>query len=144
MRLGEIANFVHPNLKKCRGCDKNFPVDTYYLRPDRRTGKSYRVGKCTNCQREQEAHRRLQILYKLSMKEYAKILKKQDYLCGICRTDKSPKAKLKFRPFHVDHNHKTGVVRGLLCHKCNALLGMAGDQIDVLESAISYIRRSLR
>jgi hypothetical protein len=39
----------------------------------------------------------------------------------------------------VDHNHKTGAVRGLLCCKCNFILGHADDDVGILRRAISYL-----
>jgi hypothetical protein len=44
---------------------------------------------------------------------------------------------------HVDHDHHTGLVRGLLCHSCNMALGNARDSIEVLEGLIAYLRRPL-
>jgi len=43
------------------------------------------------------------------------------------------------RRLSVDHNHDTGEVRGLLCNRCNRAIGLLGDSIDILESAISYL-----
>jgi hypothetical protein len=40
----------------------------------------------------------------------------------------------------VDHNHNTGLVRKLLCSHCNSVLGMAKDNIQVLENAIEYLK----
>jgi hypothetical protein len=42
--------------------------------------------------------------------------------------------------FHVDHDHATGAIRGLLCLRCNAMLGHARDDEAVLERAIEYVR----
>jgi len=42
----------------------------------------------------------------------------------------------------TDHDHETGVVRGRLCHSCNVGIGMLGDTIEGLESAIRYLQRS--
>jgi hypothetical protein len=44
------------------------------------------------------------------------------------------------RHTHLDHDHLTGKVRGLLCARCNALLGYAGDSVDLLRRAITYLR----
>lgn len=56
-------------------------------------------------------------------------------ICNICNNEfKSDKYK------RIDHNHITGKVRGLLCPKCNFLLGMCNDDIKILKSAISYLK----
>ena len=62
----------------------------------------------------------------------------QEGLCAICGLPETDKR------FCVDHNHKTGVVRGLLCANCNKGLGHFFDSIESLEKAKSYLlkRRS--
>lgn len=57
--------------------------------------------------------------------------------CGICGTT-APKSK---KPWHIDHDHATGVVREMLCHRCNAGLGFFGDDERRLTAAIEYLRR---
>lgn len=42
----------------------------------------------------------------------------------------------------VDHCHQTNEVRGLLCYNCNTLLGVARDQIKVLENGIKYLQKN--
>lgn len=80
--------------------------------------------------------------YKLSTKAYFLLLKRQDFRCAICRTD-SPKDSVLYDPitWSVDHNHFTGENRGLLCVKCNLLLGMVDERTEVLQAAISYLER---
>ena len=43
------------------------------------------------------------------------------------------------RGYAIDHNHETGEFRGILCIKCNSLLGMASDRVDVLYAAAKYL-----
>lgn len=70
----------------------------------------------------------------LTYEEYIDLLEEQKGLCLICGGNRTNKI------LQVDHNHETGNVRGLLCSKCNTLLGMADDNIDILLSAIQYLR----
>lgn len=72
--------------------------------------------------------------YGLTMNEYNQLFESQERRCAICRTDdfggKSPS---------VDHDHKTKKVRGLLCVRCNFLLGFSKDNPVILEKAIRYL-----
>ena len=76
--------------------------------------------------------------YKIKEEKYFEILEKQKGVCAICGSD-SPKRKGS-KYFTVDHNHTTMQLRGLLCHPCNVMLGMAKDNIEVLEKAIEYLK----
>lgn len=72
----------------------------------------------------------------ITHEQYDAMLVKQGGRCAICRvlSTESPKR------FHVDHNHATGVVRGLLCYRCNTGLGVFLDDISRLKSAIKYLK----
>ena len=61
---------------------------------------------------------------------------RQGGLCAICYTSLRD---LRSEKVHLDHNHRSGKVRGLLCAKCNHLLGKCGDSKVILLSAISYL-----
>lgn len=58
--------------------------------------------------------------YGITLEQYNEMLKSQDYRCAICGTD-NPGGR---GAFHVDHNHITGKVRGLLCSSCNHAIGL--------------------
>ncbi len=73
--------------------------------------------------------------YKLSIKDYTELIYTQRNRCAIC--DKPAEGKT----LHIDHNHETGKVRGLLCHNCNVLLGHAKEDKNILMSAIQYLNR---
>ena len=85
----------------------------------------------------------LQRSYGITYKNYEALLKGQKYKCAICGSEgfilDAMKHKLKLV---VDHSHKTGVVRGLLCHNCNRGLGLFQDNPDILQSAIEYLGRA--
>ena len=79
--------------------------------------------------------------YGIGVEDYETMHNDQKGLCKICQTegfvmdDKRHKMKLV-----VDHCHKTGVVRGLLCHNCNRALGLLQDSVSILENAITYLK----
>ncbi len=73
--------------------------------------------------------------YNLTFEQIGKILLKQNHKCGICR-----------KPLHetkrwIDHNHKTGTVRGILCVRCNLGLGMFADSTELLTEAVKYLKK---
>ena len=77
--------------------------------------------------------------YCLTTQDYEQILKEQDNKCAICGEDKSS-PRFIGRNFYVDHNHKTGEIRGLLCQRCNAGLGYFEDSSALLEKARQYLK----
>ncbi len=78
----------------------------------------------------------LRRVYGLSRAEFTTLLERHGGLCGICR---NPMVGLK--NLHVDHDHVTGKVRGLLCRDCNLALGIFGDNAERLRRAARYLER---
>lgn len=76
--------------------------------------------------------------YGITPERYNEILASQGGLCAICL--KSPADPRGFRP-HLDHDHATGQVRGILCGPCNKGLGMFGDELAVIRSALAYLEK---
>lgn len=72
--------------------------------------------------------------YGLLEADYNRMVRAQKSLCRICQTKPDGKR------LHVDHNHDTGVVRGLLCEKCNWGLGSFNDDPKLLSRAEAYLR----
>lgn len=73
--------------------------------------------------------------YGLSKEDYTKLLEAQNGRCKICGIEASLlKAKL-----HIDHNHETNRVRGLLCRACNHGVGNFREDVALLSKAITYI-----
>lgn len=72
--------------------------------------------------------------YGISLAEYAALFDQQDGGCAICKGQPD-----RWRMLGVDHCHRTGIVRGLLCNKCNSILGLAKDDLGILLAVISYI-----
>lgn len=71
--------------------------------------------------------------YGISVEQYNKLQKRQNGKCKICN---------KIKKLVIDRCHKTGVVRGLLCYKCNTALGMFEDNKELFKSAIKYLENT--
>jgi hypothetical protein len=74
--------------------------------------------------------------YKLNIDEYRNLFEKQNNLCAICNLP-----NIKNKRLCVDHCHKTGRVRGLLCHWCNTALGYLHDNPELLKKALDYLQK---
>lgn len=88
----------------------------------------------TKAQQEYERNNKLINKYGITSNDWDRLYDEQLGRCAICLI---PLAETK--P-HVDHDHITGVVRGLLCKFCNPGLGYFQDSIDNLERAVSYLK----
>lgn len=88
-------------------------------------------------------HRKYQLRrqYGLTEEEYGLLLERQAGCCAICNTD-SPTGKWKV--FAVDHDHKTGLVRGLLCNECNRGMGLLRDSSELLRKAADYLDHHIK
>lgn len=103
--------------KVCRECHKQQCKDRWHAKPelDRQASRSYKYG--------------------ITPEQYKDMHETQQGKCAICNTE--PKTK---RGLHVDHDHGTGKVRGLLCHGCNVALGSFKEDVTLLNKAIEYLR----
>ena len=83
--------------------------------------------------------------YGVDAEYYDDLLEGQRGVCAICKSPgveintTSGRAQLRLC---VDHDHRTGMIRGLLCTQCNRAIGLLKDSVEVLEAAIGYLRRS--
>jgi hypothetical protein len=85
------------------------------------------------------AHGRISGGIDKKLKYFEEAMIKQNGCCAICGGDgSSHKNRL-----HVDHDHKTGTYRGVLCHNCNLGLGHFKDDVILLKAAIEYIESRL-
>jgi len=71
------------------------------------------------------------------MEQYEALEAKQEGLCAVCGRP-SMRGEKRLR-LSVDHDHVTGLVRGLVCNKCNLGLGYFCDDVDVLRAAAAYL-----
>lgn len=71
--------------------------------------------------------------HRMTLAAYQRMYAAQDRRCAICKAEREPLGLV------IDHNHKSGKVRGLLCSACNTGIGLLKDSPDVLDAAIEYL-----
>jgi len=122
--------------KTCSKCSEVKLVAEFSRDPRTADG---RYAACKACVAKTARNARFKRKYGITADEYDQMLESQNGVCLIC-SGPPPNG----RPLVVDHCHSTGDVRGLLCNNCNALLGMAADDIQRLTAAITYLEKSRR
>jgi RNA polymerase subunit RPABC4/transcription elongation factor Spt4 len=79
--------------------------------------------------------------YGLTREQYQRMIQLQKNKCAICGQPETHKYKGVVVPLSVDHDHKTGRVRELLCRNCNTVVGMSEENLAVLRKAIVYLKK---
>lgn len=131
-----ISNWRKENKDKVKRWSK-----AYYLKNkeklNKRCRKDYQKNKERYIERSKVA--RLKRLFGLTPDDYNNIFDRQRGYCAVCGIHQS---ELKMA-LAVDHSHKTGNVRGLLCGKCNRALGLANDDVSILLSMVDYLNENV-
>lgn len=91
--------------------------------------------RCKTCHYKLRWPSHLKLTYGITVEQYNQMFVDQYGKCAICKCSDWGHNS---RP-SVDHNHTTGVIRGLLCHSCNAAIGLLKDSADVVTSALAYL-----
>lgn len=143
----------------CKPCVNEYSRERYASRPEvqaatlRRAREWNRAhpGKRAEQARRQRAARRfadpegeslkrrrweIRSKYGLTPEDYDALLASQGGVCAICKQEPAS------RGFHVDHDHVTGRVRGLLCNRCNVALGNFRESREVILAAVDYLDRA--
>jgi hypothetical protein len=147
-----------------KGYRKHLPVGMGYcldcgLKPESEFNKDKRntnglKHRCRTCSHDHYADtqkdnnklsmrtRNLRVKFDLTETEYQQLLKSQQGVCAICGQPETKILRGFLLQLCVDHDHDTGVIRGLLCNACNVGLGYFKDKIDSLSQAIVYLSKT--
>ena len=137
--------------KWCGKCQKWLPLNSYSTNKTKRDGLQERcnscrkihwnkVGKFTRTKppleiRRQRSRHQLIKSYGITNEDFNLLLKKQNYKCAICKTSTWGRISPS-----IDHCHSTGKVRGLLCNRCNRVLGFLEDSVELLNNMKKYLQ----
>jgi len=133
--------------KICNKCNKIYPAKSKYFFKHN-TGSFGLDSYCKECQSVRFKKMHVKKTYGITFKELEKRIKNQNSRCPICKRDfkdLSESGRSNDRYPRIDHNHKTGEIRGILCDLCNRmLLGSIDDNIFILINAIKYLKNFKR
>jgi Zn finger protein HypA/HybF involved in hydrogenase expression len=128
-------------LKRCSKCKISKPLNEFHKRKNSKDGHDHYCKECSNARhRIKYATDPMQKLnakyrkYNINHDEFINMYNAQNGKCKICNEPFKRR-----RHILIDHNHVTESVRGLLCPKCNILLGSCNDNIETLKLAINYL-----
>lgn len=137
-----------PN-KICPKCSKVKNLNDFCNNRSSRDGKCC---YCSECKKSKDMPyyvknkgklelRRISRVYKLSEKEYYALLFSQNEVCAICKKPEVGKSNngVEVKKLSIDHNHTTGKVRGLLCHKCNVTVGFIKESPELAIALANYL-----
>mgnify|MGYP003939491259 CR=1 FL=1 len=149
-------------MKRCSKCGLIKSYSNFYVDKSRKDGLTYDCKECRKSHRRsyymktkntkymkeynkqyykenktKEHNRYLEKTYGITYKEKIRLLELQNYKCAICGKD----LKTRGNDTNIDHNHDTGDVRGILCTRCNTLLGWANESIEILMRAVYYLKK---
>ena len=119
---------------RCKRCV--LKQQTAYAQRTKAWIKRYQREKNTEKYKVKEKRKRLR-RYKVDEKWYVQKLIDQDYKCAICH---KPTRDMT-RSLSIDHDHLTLQTRGLLCYRCNLVIGFAMDDYKILLRAIDYLKQ---
>lgn len=117
--------------KVCNQCLKELPISSFPFN----SGASHRRAKCKSCEKEQVRQR----------KKYNYLSPPTNHTCPICERNEEQcagKGGKKVGTWCLDHDHKTGNMRGWLCHECNRALGNFKDNIELIKKALNYLENN--
>ena len=124
-------------------CGVEKSILEFYFR-DKKTGR--RHSACKECDKarvkarhqanpERTRNNDLKRNYGITLEDHSKMYEEQNGRCAICGSEGDG----RWKKLCVDHDHKTGKVRKLLCRNCNMILGQVGDNTQTLQSMVEYL-----
>lgn len=144
----ELLELAKDKKQKCSACKKIKHFDDFGACKGARNDKYCYCKLCANTKAKEgyarrgrnylvEKGRMLKRQYGLTIDQFDQMLKDQRYMCLICDTE-----LYGDRSTHTDHDHATGVVRGLLCTNCNRGIGRLQEDIKIMQRAIEYLTKA--
>ncbi len=122
---------------RCSRCREWKPTSAFNKNRNQKSGLNY---MCRDCSTAHVRSLNLPAKYGITTADFAEMLLKQGGKCDCCGSQFAMEGRKADRPC-VDHNHKTGEVRSLLCGRCNLAAGNVLDSSDMADKLAAYLRK---
>ena len=142
-----VNDLIPDNSKKCSKCKTYKSLENYGKKAYNKDGLNHYCKSCENKMgkekynndtvKENVKYKAILRNYGLTKEQYILKIESQNNKCVICTNNIIAGDKNT----HVDHCHKSGKTRDILCHRCNKILGMVNDDIDLLNRLIKYLQK---
>lgn len=128
--------------KKCRAAVQRKYYQTKNGKEHQRKYRRTRSAKPNYAAGQRKRH--VEKLYGITVEDYDRMLEDQGGVCAICHKTETVRHNNGgcVRRLAIDHCHETGEVRGLLCARCNSMLGQACNNVTTLLEAAIYLERA--
>ena len=132
-------------MKQCCICKQNKELSEFPKNAAQPSGYAYECKECSHARtralpsqsKERRLDRHLRRSYGITLDQYNERLRDQSSRCAICHVSST----LLREGLCVDHDHTTGLIRGLLCRNCNLAVGNMMDSATIAASAAAYLAR---
>lgn len=142
-------------MKKCVGCGEYKDLSAYAPNGKTRKGTQKYRSRCRDCESKRQYRirsvktnkdryttdrlkgYRVKHSFGITYEDWVNLMESSEWKCEICgRT-----IETSGRTLAVDHCHKTGRIRGVLCQRCNCAIGLMNDDPAILQNAIQYLHK---
>ena len=134
-------------MRKCRTCGVEKELEEFYKSGRKGRPPEERHTECKECAKSRVKRNHCPIRarsnelrrnYGITLEDYDRMLQDQGGACMVCLTTAESQ---RYGRLHIDHDHETGEVRGLLCHHCNTALGLLNEDVSRMAAMIAYITK---
>lgn len=140
--------------KICSRCKQTKPIELFNRCSRQSSGRRPECVQCRSTwnkkaysedpgRRERSREKSIKKIYGITLHDYNEMALKQNFTCQICKKGSTEVDKKynRVRKLVIDHDHKTGKIRGLLCGPCNRALGGFSEQMETILAAIVYLNK---
>ncbi len=129
------SRYNEAGLRRCPTCDTFLDTSAFHVSKRQKDGLAW---QCKSCQKDRRQKYHYKKTYGISLEERNQLINIQGNKCGCCGNEFDN--SFRGKPV-VDHCHKSGKIREILCDRCNVALGVLGDDPELALKCMEYLQK---